>query len=92
MLEKKGFNIILWGRSMGAATALRYGKAKIIVADSSFQSFRSLCKQVAEKNSPKYIPNCVISCIFPCVFFKLRNDVMKMGDYDVESLDILASL
>ena len=47
MLEKKGFNIILWGRSMGAATALRYGKAKIIVADSSFQSFRSLCKQVA---------------------------------------------
>ena len=77
---------------MGAATALRYGKAKIIVADSSFQSFRSLCKQVAEKNSPKYIPNCVISCIFPCVFFKLRNDVMKMGDYDVESLDILASL
>jgi len=92
MLEGKGFNVVLWGRSMGAATALRYGKAKIIIADSSFQSFRSLCKQVAEKHSPKYVPNCLISCFFPCVFFKLRNDVKELGDYDIDTLDILASV
>ena len=92
VLEGKGFNVVLWGRSMGAATALRYGKAKVIVADSSFQSFRSLCKQVAKKHSPKYIPNCLISCFFPCVFSKLRNDVKELGDYDIECLDILASV
>jgi len=77
---------------MGAATALRYGKAKVIVADSSFQSFRSLCKQVVKKHSPKYVPNCLISCFFPCVFSKLRNDVKELGDYDIECLDILASV
>jgi hypothetical protein len=44
--------VILWGRSMGAATALKYGNAPIIVADSSFASFRKLCNQVAKKKSP----------------------------------------
>lgn len=33
---------------MGAATALLYGKAEFIVADSSYKSFKSLCKQVAK--------------------------------------------
>lgn len=60
---------------MGAATALKYGKAHIIVADSSFTSFQSLCEQVVKKNSPECLPNFVIDCIFPCVFSKLRNDV-----------------
>lgn len=33
---------------MGAATALLYGKADFIVADSSYKTFRSLCKQIAK--------------------------------------------
>lgn len=33
---------------MGAATSLLYGDAEFIVADSSFKSFKSLCKQVAK--------------------------------------------
>jgi hypothetical protein len=74
---------------MGAATALKYGKVPIIIADSSFQSFRSLCKQVATRHAPKYIPNCLISCVFPCVFYKLKTDVKESGDYDIDSLDIL---
>lgn len=60
---------------MGAATALKYGKAPIIVADSSFKSFKSVCKQVAKKHSPCLIPNCLVSCLFPCVFYKIRSDV-----------------
>jgi hypothetical protein len=68
---------------MGAATALRFGKAHIIVADSAFKSFRSLCKQFAKKNTPCYIPNCLISCLFPCVFCKIRADVQEKGNYDV---------
>lgn len=82
-LEKRNFKIILWGRSMGAATALRFGKAPIIVADSSFHSFKSLCEQTLTKNAPKYLPNCLLSCIFPCLFYKLRKDVKKEAEYDI---------
>ena len=60
---------------MGAATALKFGKACVIVADSAFKSFRSLCKQVAKRNSPCWIPNCLISCLFPCVFCKIHSDI-----------------
>jgi hypothetical protein len=60
---------------MGAASALRYGKAEIIIADSSFKCFKSLCKQVAKSSSPFYVPNCLINCFFPCVFYKLKNEV-----------------
>lgn len=74
-LKEMGYQVVLWGRSMGAASALKYGGAPIIVADSSFSRFSSLCKQIAKKNAPTYIPNFLISCLFPCVFCKLRNDV-----------------
>jgi pimeloyl-ACP methyl ester carboxylesterase len=74
-LEAARFKVILWGRSMGAATALKFGRSTAIVADSSFKSFRSLCKQVAKKNAPKYVPTCLVSCLFPCVFSKLRADI-----------------
>ena len=73
---------------MGAATALKYGKADVIVADSAFKSFRSLCKQVAKANSPCFVPNCLVSCLFPCVFSKIRSDVEQEGHYDVDNLDI----
>ena len=68
---------------MGAATSLKYGKTPIIVADSAFKSFKSVCRQVAKKNSPCIIPNCLISCLFPCVFSKIRSDVEEKGHYDV---------
>lgn len=74
-LRNLGYHVILWGRSMGAATALLYGKAKMIVADSSFKSFKSLCKQVAKEHSPVVVPNCMITCVFPCVFTKLKKDI-----------------
>jgi predicted MPP superfamily phosphohydrolase len=76
---------------MGAATALLYGKAEFIVADSSFKSFKSLCKQVAKSHSPG-IPNFMVNCIFPCVFSKLRWDVDKKAQYDVDELDILTAV
>ena len=77
---------------MGAATALKYGKAPIIVADSSFTDFKSLCKEVAIRQTPSYIPRCLISCLFPCFFEKLRRDVKQTGNYDIESLDILEAV
>lgn len=73
---------------MGAATSLLYGDVDFIVADSSFKSFKSLCKQVAKEHSPTVVPNFMINCFFPCVFTKLRNDIDKKAQYDVDSLDI----
>lgn len=73
---------------MGAATALLYGKARMIIADSSYKSFKSLCKQVAKEHSPTVVPNCMITCFFPCVFSKLKKDVDKRAKYDVEDLDV----
>ena len=43
-LRNLGYQVILWGRSMGASTALLNGRAEAIVADSAFRSFRCLCK------------------------------------------------
>lgn len=73
---------------MGAATALLYGDAEFIVADSSFKSFKSLCKQVAKEHSPAVVPNCMINCFFPCVFSKMKKDVDKKANYDIENLDV----
>ena len=47
---------------MGAATALLYGQSEFIVADSSYKSFKSLCKQVAKEYSPTPVPNFMVSC------------------------------
>lgn len=73
---------------MGAATSLLYGESDFIVADSSFKTFKSLCKQVVKQHTPVVVPNLLINCIFPCVFGKLRDDVDKKANYDVKNLDI----
>ena len=61
----------------------------MIVADSAFSSFKTLCKDVMKQYSPKLIPNCLISCLFPCFFTKLKTDVKRKANYDVEDLNIL---
>ena len=91
-LKQAGYRVVLWGRSMGGATAIKYGKAPVIVADSAFSSFRSLCKQIAHKNAPEYLPGCFISCFFPCVFCKLKSDVEERAGYDLDELDIVSDL
>ena len=73
---------------MGAATALLYGKAKAIVADSAFKSFESLCKQVAKRSLPCFVPECLVSCLFPCVFCKIKSDVEEKANYNIEFLNI----
>lgn len=87
-LSRNKWKVVLWGRSMGAATALKFGKSPIIVADSSFHSFRSLCKQKAQQNAPKMLPNCFVSCVFPCIYQKLRLDVKERAKYDIQELEI----
>lgn len=43
-LKAKNYRVFLWGRSMGAASALLYGKVDVIVADSPFRSVKKLCQ------------------------------------------------
>lgn len=43
-LEARGLQVILWGRSMGASSALKYGGTFITVADSPFASMERVCK------------------------------------------------
>ena len=76
-LEDKDYKVILWGRSMGASSALKFGGTWITIADSPFSSIRRVCKETALDKSPSYIPKCLVSCLFPCVFYKLNRDVKK---------------
>ena len=87
-LRTKKYKVYLWGRSMGASSALKYGKASIIVADSPFRSFKKLCKEIVVKSESNPFPSCMVTCLFPCVFLKLRSDVKSLANYDVEELNI----
>ena len=87
-LEDKGFQVILWGRSMGASSALKYGGTFITVADSPFSSMERMCRETAISKAPSYIPSCLMSCLFPCVFYKLRTDVKKAANFDLKDLNI----
>ena len=73
---------------MGAASALKYGKSKVIVADSSFKSMKKLCDEFAKRNKPDWIPECLITCLFPCLFYKLKSDIDEKGHFDLEELNI----
>ena len=43
-LRSKNYKVALWGRSMGAVSALLSSECDVIVADSPFSSLRSVCK------------------------------------------------
>jgi pimeloyl-ACP methyl ester carboxylesterase len=75
-------NIGLWGRSMGAATALLYSDERIKAqcVDSPFADFRelsiSLCKK--EINIPEFIINTVL--------YFIKKTVKKKNDMDIDEL------
>ena len=74
----------IWGRSMGAATALMYSyKDKRIKAqciDSPFANFRDLAIKLCKKHI--YIPEFVINTI---IYF-LKKTIRKKNDLDIDNL------
>ena len=74
----------IWGRSMGAATALMYShKDKRIKAqciDSPFANFRDLAIKLCKKHV--YIPEFVINTI---IYF-LKKTIRKKNDLDIDNL------
>lgn len=43
-LESFGYYVILWGRSMGAISALKFGGTQVIVADSACASIKRVAR------------------------------------------------
>ena len=74
----------LWGRSMGAATALLYSyndeRVKAQCVDSPFSDFRELSIQLCKKeiNIPEFIINTVL--------FFIKKTVRKKNDMDIDQL------
>lgn len=91
-LRQANYEVVLWGRSMGAVSALRYGRASIIIADSPFVSLEQICKETAHAKKPNYVPGCMVACCFPLMFRKLRTDVKKRADFDMKELNIKKSV
>lgn len=49
-LENLGYYVILWGRSMGAISALKFGGTQVIVADSACASIKRVVREQIAKN------------------------------------------
>jgi alpha/beta superfamily hydrolase len=63
----------LWGRSMGAVTAIlacrRSAELNVIVCDSPFTSLKRICQDLAWKQY--HIPCCLFSMLFCCLRSKV---------------------
>ena len=76
----------LWGRSMGAVTALFYSSRKnnnlsAMLLDSSFYSLKLLIKELIDKNItiPKFIENSMIDI--------LRNTILEKANFDLMDIE-----
>lgn len=81
-------SIALWGRSMGAATALLHGERDPSVAgmilDSSFSDLQTLAEEIVDKGRKNglFVPGFVV---YIAIRF-IRSSVMKAGRFDIKTL------
>ena len=85
--KDKVTQIGLWGRSMGAVTALRYANKnsniKVIVVDSPFKSLKTLIGDIGKKNSK--IPAIILSGALKII----ATTIKEKAGFDVYDLDPL---
>jgi len=88
-LRRSGWvsTIALWGRSMGAATALLHGHRDPSIAglilDSSFTSLKRLALEIVEQAQMKHVPSVLINA-----FLKMmRSSVRKRTGLDILKLE-----
>jgi hypothetical protein len=60
--------IVLWGRSMGAASILMSQGARVCVLDSSFKSIENVSRDIVRAAAPGCVPGCLLGCLFKCLF------------------------
>ncbi len=80
-LKEKGRKVVLWGRSMGAASVIKYGGEDINVLDSPFSDLRELCKEFSLRAVPGLC--CLIRCLYPCVFCCINGDIQSETGHDL---------
>lgn len=89
-LTNKNYEVVLWGRSLGAVTALKYAsfkKIKLIVADSPFRSLKEVGNDLIHQYTTEvsnYIPKCLINCIYPCMYTKFKHNIKEEGKYNLD--------
>jgi pimeloyl-ACP methyl ester carboxylesterase len=86
-------SIALWGRSMGAATALFYSEADPSIAgmvlDSAFADLTMLAEEIVEKGREQglFAPGVLVSLVLRSV----RSSVQKTAGFDIKLLSPLAN-
>jgi dipeptidyl aminopeptidase/acylaminoacyl peptidase len=84
--------IALWGRSMGAATALMFGdrdpSIACMILDSSFSDLTQLCEEMVEKGREQgiVVPNIVVSVAIRM----LTGSVKKQAGFNIKSISPIA--
>ena len=75
--------IAIWGRSMGAATALMYGSTDpsiaCLIVDSPFTSLKKLCMELVDKFEAN-IPNLMVKLAYKMV----KGTVKKKAKFSME--------
>eukprot|EP00924_Labyrinthula_sp_SR-Ha-C_P014418 snap_masked-scaffold_20-processed-gene-5.78-mRNA-1 protein AED:0.22 eAED:0.22 QI:0/-1/0/1/-1/1/1/0/400 len=97
--KNKASSIGLWGRSMGAATAIMYApqnpEIACFIADSPFYSLPALCKELVESAKlpiPKFAVNFALSFIRKSVKSKAKFDINKLEPIDFVSQGYVPAL
>jgi cephalosporin-C deacetylase-like acetyl esterase len=80
-------SIGIWGRSMGAVSALLYSSSHrtmdFVIAESPFASLRTLCVELVNSHTVKKIQK--IPKIFASMLVtRLKKAVLKTANFDVE--------
>eukprot|EP01017_Pseudomicrothorax_dubius_P022218 TRINITY_DN2397_c0_g1_i2.p1 TRINITY_DN2397_c0_g1~~TRINITY_DN2397_c0_g1_i2.p1 ORF type:complete len:515 (+),score=15.77 TRINITY_DN2397_c0_g1_i2:109-1653(+) len=81
-------HIILWGHSMGSATALFYASThsnvKALVLDSPFSDLRSLAHELSQRavSLPNFVISGVLSMVASSVEERIGIDIMKLSPKD----------
>lgn len=77
----------LWGRSMGAVTALLYGSNDpficCMVCDSPFSSLLKLIEEIAQKRVSKFLP----AFVRKYVIERIRKNVLQRAKFDIHCLE-----
>jgi pimeloyl-ACP methyl ester carboxylesterase len=87
--ENKTSTIALWGRSMGAATALLHGERDPSIAgmvlDSAFSSLETIAEELVEKGREKglFAPNFLVSIAIRFI----RSTILKKAEFDIKDLN-----
>jgi pimeloyl-ACP methyl ester carboxylesterase len=87
--------IILWGRSMGAATAIfyaaKYGGVKAIISDNSFSDLEVLVNELSDEYIP-FLPGFLIDTVIDSIQEHIEENIWKkeMTDFNIRKLKPLS--